>query len=69
MKVAVVNCGSYVTIKYEVFDMNGTALVAKGLIEKIGTTGSVLRQSKKKADGLFDDQTHAKPLADHKRGV
>lgn len=67
MKVAVINCGSS-SIKYDVFDVKGCTMVATGLVEKIGTQNSVLRQRKLKTDGTFDEQTHATPLPDHARG-
>ena len=67
MKVAVINCGSS-SIKYEVFDVRDCLLLATGLIEKIGSTDSRLRQKRRKADGTFDEESHTKPLADHREG-
>lgn len=41
MKVLVVNCGSS-SMKYQLFDMTNEAVIAKGLVERIGIDGSVL---------------------------
>ncbi|HEY3424672.1 MAG TPA: acetate kinase [Negativicutes bacterium] len=41
MKVLVVNCGSS-SMKYQLFDMTDEAVLAKGLIERIGIEGSLL---------------------------
>jgi acetate kinase len=65
MKVAVINSGSS-SIKYEVFDARDCAMVATGLIEKIGGSDGRLRQRKLKVDGTFDEQIHTKPLANHR---
>lgn len=67
MKVAVVNCGSS-SIKYEVFDVKDLAMLATGLIEKIGSADGRLRQRRLKADGTFDEQGVSTPLADHRAG-
>jgi acetate kinase len=42
MKILVLNCGSS-SIKYQLFDMTGKRVIAKGLVEKIGLKGSVLK--------------------------
>jgi acetate kinase len=65
MKVAVINCGSS-SIKYEVFDARDFVMLATGLIEKIGSADSRLRQRRLQADGTFDEQIHTKPLANHR---
>jgi acetate kinase len=67
MKVAVVNCGSS-SIKYEVFGLPDCLMLATGLIEKIGSAESRLRQRRRNADGTFDEQVHSKELADHREG-
>ncbi|OPY81179.1 MAG: Acetate kinase [Syntrophorhabdus sp. PtaU1.Bin153] len=67
MRVAVINCGSS-SIKYEVFNTPDLAMLATGLIEKIGGSESCLRQRKCRADGTFKEQSHTKPLADHYEG-
>ncbi|MBQ5996241.1 MAG: hypothetical protein IJL64_00055, partial [Bacteroidales bacterium] len=35
MKILDINCGSS-SIKYQLFDMDGPSVIAKGLVEKIG---------------------------------
>ncbi|MDD4601285.1 Acetate kinase [bioreactor metagenome] len=42
MKVLVVNCGSS-SLKYQLFDMTDESVLAKGLVERIGIDGSVLK--------------------------
>ena len=44
MIVFVVNCGSS-SIKYQLINMNGEKVLAKGLIERIGMDGSVLKHT------------------------
>ena len=66
-KVVVINCGSS-SIKYEVFDMEGLVMLASGLIEKIGSADSRLRQKKRMVDGSYEVQSHTKPLPDHRAG-
>lgn len=44
MKVLVVNCGSS-SIKYQLINMDGERVLAKGLIERIGMEGSVLKHT------------------------
>jgi acetate kinase len=67
MKVAVVNCGSS-SIKYEVFGVPDCVMLATGLVEKIGSSESRLRQRRLNADGTFDEQVYSKRLADHREG-
>jgi acetate kinase len=67
MKVAVINSGSS-SIKYEVFDVGNLALLASGLVEKIGTNDGRLRQRRRKDDGTFYEQSMSAPLADHRAG-
>jgi len=67
VKVAVINCGSS-SIKYEVFGLPGFIMIATGLIEKIGSSESRLRQRRRKADGTFDEHVYSKRLADHRDG-
>ena len=45
MLVLVINCGSS-SVKYQLFDMTGDAVLAKGLIEKIGEGDSVLHHER-----------------------
>jgi len=45
MKVLVVNCGSS-SLKYQVLEMGGYGLLAKGIVERIGISGSFLKHEK-----------------------
>lgn len=45
MKILVINCGSS-SLKYQLIDMNNETLLAKGLVERIGIEGSVLKHEK-----------------------
>ncbi|QNO16371.1 acetate kinase [Alkalicella caledoniensis] len=45
MKILVVNCGSS-SLKYQLVDMNGEQVLAKGLVERIGLDGSLLVHEK-----------------------
>lgn len=64
MKVLVINCGSS-SLKYQVLEMDNEALLCKGLVERIGIEGSVLKHEK---DGMdkFILQT---PMRDHKDAI
>ena len=42
MKILVLNCGSS-SVKFQFLDMDGELVVARGLVEKIGSTGALLR--------------------------
>jgi len=64
-KVGVINCGSS-SIKYEVFDRQKRLKLATGLVERIGSTEGRMRQSRRQADGTFDEKVYVKPLADHR---
>ncbi len=64
MKVLVINCGSS-SLKYQVLDMQNEELLAKGLVERIGIDGSVIKYER--ADGKgFKLQT---PMATHKEAI
>lgn len=43
MKILVVNCGSS-SLKYQLFDMNGEQVLAKGIVERIGIDGVLVHQ-------------------------
>ena len=45
MLILVVNAGSS-SLKYQVIQMDNQSVVAKGLVERIGIEGSVLKQEK-----------------------
>ncbi len=55
MKILVLNCGSS-SLKYQLFDMEGEVVLAKGLCERIGIEGSRLKhQPTDKEDVVFND--------------
>ena len=78
MKILVLNCGSS-SIKYQLFDMVSGAVLAKGIVEKIGLKGSFLKNErfdgdKVKLEGeILDHQTGIEYLlglmVSKKRGV
>ncbi len=64
MKVLVLNCGSS-SLKYQLFDMDGEKVLAKGLVERIGIEGSRLKHTKVGADGVSIETS----IPDHKVAV
>lgn len=64
MKVLVVNCGSS-SLKYQVLDMTGEMVLAKGLIERIGLNGSVIKHEKEGMDKVVKEV----PMKDHKDAI
>lgn len=64
MKVLVINCGSS-SLKYQVLDMDNEELLAKGLVERIGIDGSVIKHEREDGKG-FKLQT---PMATHKEAI
>lgn len=64
MKVIVLNCGSS-SIKYQLFEMPEQKVIAKGLVDKIGLKGSMIKHE-------MEDGTKAKipgEILDHKQGI
>lgn len=78
MKVLVVNCGSS-SLKYQLFDMTDESVLAKGLVERIGIEGSVLKHEPAGKDKVVinaDIKNHSiaikmvtEALTDKKHGV
>ncbi|MCG8483342.1 MAG: acetate kinase [Clostridia bacterium] len=64
MKVLVVNCGSS-SLKYQTIDMANEKVLAKGLVERIGIEGSVLKHEKIGSDKVAIQ----KPMKDHKDAI
>ena len=62
MKILVINCGSS-SLKYQVLDMTSETLLAKGLVDRIGIEGSVLKHEKTGLDEKFILET---PMQDHR---
>ena len=65
MKILVINCGSS-SLKYQVLDMTGEQLLAKGLVERIGIEGSFLTHEK---IGLEDKFKLVAPMKSHKEAI
>lgn len=64
MKILVLNCGSS-SIKYQFFALPDNALIAKGIVEKIGMKGSFLRHEKENGQKvMFEGE-----ILDHKIGI
>lgn len=63
MKILVINCGSS-SLKYQLFDMNGEVVLAKGLVERIGMDGSRL-----KAEGNGKKVVYEYAMPDHKAAL
>jgi len=66
MKVIVVNSGSS-SIKYATFDINGCAPVAKGMLERIGSSEGRLKHQWN-SDGIWEEMTETQAVADHRQG-
>ncbi len=65
MKVLVLNCGSS-SLKYQLIDMTNESVLCKGLVERIGIDGSVLKHEKPGLDGKHIVETSMK---DHKDAI
>lgn len=63
MKVIVINCGSS-SIKYQLFDMNGPVIMARGVVEKIGLNGSFIKYESNGVKTTFDGE-----IIDHQSGI
>lgn len=64
MKILVINCGSS-SLKYQLFNMDDHTVMAKGLCERIGIEGSLLKHTKSGMDTV----EIAKPMGNHKDAV
>ncbi|MBQ1407301.1 MAG: acetate kinase [Eubacterium sp.] len=67
MKVLVINCGSS-SLKYQVLDMDGEILMAKGLVERIGIDGSVITHTKL-TGGEDEKWKNEVPMPTHKEAI
>jgi acetate kinase (EC 2.7.2.1) len=61
MNVLVINCGSS-SLKYQFIDMTSEEVLAKGLVERIGIEGSILKHQTTGKDKVSIEQ----PMHDHK---
>ncbi|MDD3350575.1 MAG: acetate kinase [Eubacteriales bacterium] len=64
MKVLVVNCGSS-SLKYQVLEMDDASLLAKGLVERIGIDGSVIKHEKTGMDKFVKET----PMKNHTEAI
>jgi len=64
MKVIVINCGSS-SIKYQLFDMPSEKVIAKGLVDKIGLKGSLIKHTR----GTDKPVIIEGEILDHQQGV
>ena len=64
MKIFVVNCGSS-SVKYQVIDMDGEKVLAKGLVERIGIEGSILKHTPISGDSIKIEES----IPDHVTAV
>lgn len=64
MKILVLNCGSS-SIKFQFFNMGNNTVLAKGLVDKVGLNGSVLKLSKQDGEKV----TFEGEILDHKAGI
>lgn len=64
MNILVINCGSS-SLKYQLIDMNGEVVLAKGLVERIGIEGSLIKHDTTGKDRVKVEE----PMKDHKRAL
>ncbi|HPL54687.1 MAG TPA: acetate kinase [Bacillota bacterium] len=64
MKILVINCGSS-SLKYQFIDMQNEEVIAKGLAERIGIDGSVLKHQPKDSDKIIIER----PMPTHKEAL
>ncbi|MHB1392029.1 MAG: acetate/propionate family kinase [Clostridia bacterium] len=64
MKILVINCGSS-SLKYQLIDMQDEEVIAKGLAERIGIEGSVLKHQPKDSNKI----TIERPMPTHKEAL
>jgi acetate kinase len=64
MKILVINCGSS-SIKYQLFEMNGELVLAKGMVDRIGIEGSALIHQPANRDKVKIDAE----IKDHSVGI
>lgn len=64
MKIIVLNCGSS-SIKYQLFDMPSSKVIAKGLVDKIGLKGSAIKHKRDGHEALVLEGE----ILDHQQGI
>ncbi len=63
MNILVINCGSS-SLKYQLLDMNGEKVAAKGLVERIGIKGSVITHEIGDREVVIEEE-----MKDHKKAL
>ena len=61
MNILVINCGSS-SLKYQLINMDGEEVLCKGLVERIGIEGSIIKHDTKGKERVVIE----KPMEDHK---
>ncbi|TFZ39587.1 acetate kinase [Soehngenia longivitae] len=64
MDILVINCGSS-SLKYQLIDMEGEKVLAKGLVERIGIEGSRIKHEPINAEKVVIEE----PIQDHKKAL
>lgn len=64
MKILVINCGSS-SLKYQLFDMNNEAVIAKGIAERIGLDNSFLKHEPNNGDKVQIEED----MPDHTQAI
>lgn len=64
MKIIVLNCGSS-SIKYQLFEMPGEKVLVKGLVDKIGLKGSMIKQERYDGTSYMAERE----IPDHQSGI
>lgn len=64
MNILVINCGSS-SLKYQLIDMDGEKILAKGLVERIGIEGSIIKHDTTGKDRVLIEE----PMENHKRAL
>ena len=67
MKILIVNAGSS-SLKYQLVDMDGEKLMAKGLVERIGIEGSKLTQKVNGQEIVFEQPIRETITRSQERG-
>lgn len=68
MKVLVINAGSS-SLKYQLLDMENEAVMASGIVERIGAENGSLTHKAEKGDGSTEKTELAQEICDHTVGV
>ncbi|MBW2173345.1 MAG: acetate kinase [Deltaproteobacteria bacterium] len=67
MKILVINTGSS-SIKYQLFEMDQDQVLATGMVEKIGESGSIMTHQRRLEDGQFQKTALEGRIANHQEG-